>query len=248
VGHSLAADHGPTLEAVSAIQYRRLTRLESGSRNGERNVDVSVTPYQSPSDLSPISSGSTGGGGGGGGIPANAEVPQLLMTLQATPDFAPDPTAGSGGGASGSATPVTDDFSIDLASLREGEDGMINASATAVDGYTTLNSLFQSVKDTVFGQDATVTKPEPASTGGNHTTFSNVTSADPIQSAALAFANGQNGQPGMNDVQAYALQQVGNAMAMVGEFIAMLNATGWSYAQADASSTLPSAESSSSSS
>lgn len=208
---------------------------------------MGVTPYQSPSDLNPVTSSSTGSSGGGGSsIPSNAEVPQLLITLQSAPDFAPDPAGGSS--TSGSATPVTDDYSIDLGSLREGEDGMINASSAVIDGYNTLNSLFQNVKDTVFGQEAMVTKTVPSSTGGDHTTFSQEQSADPIQSAAVTFANGQNGQPGMNDIQAYALQQVGNAMAMVGEFIAMLNAAGWSYAQADASSTLPSTQAPSSSS
>jgi hypothetical protein len=62
---------------------------------------------------------------------------------------------------------------------------------------------------------------------------------DPIDTTAQQFANGQPGQPGMNDEEAYALQQIGNAMALIGEFIAMMNAAGSSYAQADKSSALP---------
>jgi hypothetical protein len=206
---------------------------------------VSVTPYQSPSDPNPITPSSSNSGGGGS-IPSNAEVPQLFITVATAPDITPDPTGGSSSTTT-PTTPVTADFTIDLGSLREGEDGMINASSEIIDGYNMINLLFQGVKDTVFGQNATDTSQQTYDPTGDQDS-STTTVADPIQAAATAFANGQNGQPGINDIQAYALQQVANAMAMVGEYIAMLNAAGWSYAQADASSTLPSTQASSSSS
>jgi hypothetical protein len=73
---------------------------------------------------------------------------------------------------------------------------MLSASSVVVDAYENLKQQFESVKDTVFGQQAQTS-------------------------------------------------QIGNAMALVGEFIALMNASGVNYAETDANSALPSADASS---
>ena len=219
-------------------------------------MSTNVTPYTSPNDPSPFvpsgSSSGSSGSGSGSSIPSNAPVPDLAIVVGAPPDFAPDLGAGSGSGSgssSSSAPPVTDDFAIDLAGLRGAESSLIGASSSIVDAYTQLKALFESGKDTVFGQTATTTGAQHTGGDGDGANVNNgeseptivtQTNADPIQSSAVAFANGSDGNPGMNDVEAYVLQQVGNAMGLLGQFLAMMNGAGWSYAQADASSMLPS--------
>jgi hypothetical protein len=211
---------------------------------------VSVQPYTSPEAPPPSTSTSTSGSNSVS-IPSNAAVPDLAMVWGAAPSYAP---SGSGGSNSnGPAAPTADDLSIDLGSLRDGENQMLSASSVVVDAYENLKQQFESVKDTVFGQQAQDTGigvapgDAQATAGGadGEASYGQQTTPDPIQSAAVAFANGQNGQPGMNDIQAYALQQIGDAMALVGEFVALMNAAGVNYAETDANSALPSADASS---
>lgn len=201
---------------------------------------MTVQPYQSPQDPHPFNPNDTSGGGGGGGgtIPKGSQVPDLAMVFVTAPDFTPDPGAGSGSSSTPQA-PVSD-FSIDLGSLRTGETAMLQASSAIVSAYENLKSLFESDKDTVFGQQATDTTPLHGDDEfGNASDVGSTTSPDPIQAAAQAFADGQNGGPGMNDIEAYTLQQVANAMGLLGQFMAMMNAAGYSYSQADASAVVP---------
>lgn len=196
---------------------------------------MTVQPYTSPNDPSPFDPNASGGGGGN--IPAGAAVPDLAMVWATPPDFTPESDAGSGN--SNTPPPPAADLSIDLGSLRDAEQAMLDSSRAIVDSFEALKSLYQSGKDTVFGQQATYT--QTTYTGGYNgaDSYTTTTNPDPIDSTAQQFANGQPGQPGMNDVEAYVLQQIGNAMALIGEFIAMMNAGGSSYAQADKSSALP---------
>lgn len=214
-------------------------------------MSTTINPYDSPNDPSPFNANAPSSGSGGAAIPSNSEVPDLAMVVTSPPDFAPDPTAGGGGQGGGDGvdgTPVLPDFTIDLAGLRGAESSMINASSAIVSSYMDLKTLFESVKDTVFGQQATVASEQHSGGSGARDQpgdpgesgpFVTQTSKDPIADSANSFANGSDGQPGMNDVQAYVLQQVGNAMGLLGQFMAMLNAAGWSYAQSDVTSKLP---------
>ena len=202
---------------------------------------MNVTPYTSPNDPTPFNPNASGGGNGGN-VPVNAPVPDLAVVWTTPPDFTPQPDGGSSSGNSNSPTTPATDLSIDLGSLRGAEQAMLDASRTIVDSYESLKSLFQSGKDTVFGQQATYTQTSYTGGGDGESTYNTTTNPDPIQASAQQFANGQpwpGGQPGMNDVEAYALQQIGNAMALIGEFIVLMNAAGSSYAQADKSSTMP---------
>jgi hypothetical protein len=203
-------------------------------------TDMTVQPYTSP-EAPPLDL--SGSGSGNVTIPANAPVPDLAVVWGTAPSYQPSDSGSANG--NGPTAPTAGDLAIDLGSLRDGESQMLSASSSVVDAYENLKQLFQSVKDTVFGQNAQTTQQVVSGSGDGYTTWSTQTTPDPIQPAAQAFANGQNGQPGMNDVQAYALQQIGNAMALVGEFIALMNASGVNYAQTDESSALPPADQSS---
>lgn len=193
---------------------------------------MSVQPYTSPEAPPPNSSS----GSSGPPVPSNAEVPDLSMVWSIAPGF-PWGNSDSSGAGSSSTPPAAPDLSIDLGSLLDAENAMLSASSTVVSAYESLKQLFESGKDTVFGQ--TAVNHQTVATGNAGHSVSSTSTPDGIQPLAQAFANGQNGQPGMNDVEAYALQQIGNAMAMVGEFIALMNSAGSTYADADASSAVP---------
>lgn len=62
---------------------------------------------------------------------------------------------------------------------------------------------------------------------------------DFIAPTAQAFADGSNGQPGINAAQEQVLQSVGNVMAMVGEFVAAMSDAGEAYGIADVNSNFP---------
>lgn len=222
---------------------------------------MSIQPYTSPNDPSPITAGSTSPGGTPGAtIPVGSAVPDLLMDYTTAPDFAPDQQQQPGTGTPPPALPPVDDLSIDLGSLRDAENAMLTASANIVTSYTSLKTSFEGDKDTIFGQAAAMTILAPESLSnpvtGTLTKTANdtqpgpngqparamMTVPDPIQGTAKAFANGQDGTPGMNDIEAFALQTVGNAMGLLGVFMAMMNAAGYAYTQADASSFLPQAQ------
>jgi hypothetical protein len=198
---------------------------------------VSVQPYTSPEAPAP---NTNDGNSSGPPIPANAPVPDLAMAW--TPTTAPPfISAGTGGGSGSSSSDVTPspDFSIDLEGLGDAQNQMLNASSTVVNAYEALKQQFESVQSTVFGQQAQTTTQSSSDSSSGYDSWNTTTSPDSIQQAAQTFANGQNGQPGMNDIQAYALEQIGNAMAAVGQFIVLMNTAGISYATADTNSALP---------
>jgi hypothetical protein len=198
---------------------------------------MSVQPYTSQ-DAPPQDNGG-GGSSGGSAIPSNSPVPDLAMVWLTAPQYVAQISSGSGPKSTVTGAP---DLSIDLGSLNLAENEMLAASSIIVHAYQALKQQFQSEMDTVFGQSAQeTTESETASgSGAGSTNWTTTTSSDDvIQPMAAAFANGQNGQPGMNAVQEFGLQQIGNAMALVGEFIALMNASGNSYATTDANSVVP---------
>ena len=222
----------------------------------------SVQPYVSPFDPNPVSPNSSSTPGPASGpslgnpdnIPQNVAVPGLAVAWTGLPPFvpAPAPPAPASGGPPQTINPA-EDMRVDLAELRAAEQTMLDAAAPIVDAYNNLRTLFESVKDTVFGQQATMTTTTPPTsgsvTGGGTDIFNTPTTStgpDPvIQALANAFANGtpaangQPAQPGINDVQAYNLLQIANAMALLGQFIAAMNKAGVAYANADAYSAFP---------
>lgn len=199
-----------------------------------------VTPYDSPSDPYPFNPNASSSGSSTS-LPSDLEDPTLTMYWTSAPDFTPTAPA-PGGGVNDGATVNPNEhqaLSVQLGSLRGAENGMLAASSQIVDAYTALKNLFQADEDWVYGQQAEVT--QMVNGGNQYDTWSEQTVGDPINQTAVKFANGDGtaADPGINAVQEYALQVIGNVMGTVGEFIAAINAAGAAYAQADSSSELP---------
>jgi hypothetical protein len=203
---------------------------------------ANVTPYTSANDPKPYDPNATASSSSST-LPSNLADPTLSMYWTSAPDFAMDSSTSASGGQS-QATPGTHSaLSVQLGTLRAAENGLLGASSAIVDGYTSLKSLFEADKDWVFGQHATVTTMTNG--GGYYDTWSQETKSDPIAATALQFANGDGtaANPGMNAVQEYALQVIGNVMGTVGEFIVAINNAGAAYAEADSKSVMPSSTS-----
>jgi hypothetical protein len=206
---------------------------------------VTVTPYTGPEDpVGPDGSIAGAGSGGNASIPANAQIPDLTVIWDKVPDIVPS-ASGSGSGSQKNDSPkppVSKDFSVDLGGIRALEGVLLDASREMVAEFDLLKGLFLNRRDTVFGQQAVDVQMQENGSPAGDDTWSQVTSPDPIQQAAQQFADGTNGQPGMNDMQAYLLQQIGDAMSMVGQYIAVLSMAANAYAQADFNSVLPPVE------
>jgi hypothetical protein len=205
---------------------------------------LAVSPYTSPyaPPLSVLEGNSSGSDQTP--IPKDPAVPELKVIYGTAPPFVPS-GSGSSGSDSGSTPPSASTTKIDSGTLMTAQNNMLASCEDIVNGYEQVKGDFEGVKDTVFGQQATYsdTLPTPSQggIGGSPSSdgFMLFTWSDPIQQNAQDFANGTGGQPGMNDLQAFALQQIGNAMALVGEFLALMNQAGSKYASADESSFAP---------
>lgn len=171
-------------------------------------------------------------------------LPELAMAWTSAPNIIPqaESPGGSGGSGGGSADAAPHaDLLIDLGSLRAGEQSILSSSSTTVDQYEQTKSLFLADKDWVYGQQAT--RQAAVDVGFNNSggtqNLQLQTVPDFIAPTAQAFADGSNGQPGINAAQEQVLQSVGNVMAMVGEFVAAMNDAGEAYGIADVNSNFP---------
>ena len=64
-------------------------------------------------------------------------------------------------------------------------------------------------------------------------------SAGPIQTRAKAFADGSDGDPDINEIQAEVLRGIANSPALLGEFIARLHNAGQAHASTAFASDFP---------
>lgn len=119
---------------------------------------------------------------------------------------------------------------------------MLSASGEMVAEFDLLKGLFLNRRDTVFGQQTVDVQMQETGSSAGDDTWNQVTTPDPMQQSAQQFADGTNGQPGMNDMQAYLLQQIGDAMSAVGQYLAVLMMAADGYAQADFNSVVPPVE------
>jgi hypothetical protein len=198
-----------------------------------------VQPYTSPHDPSPITP-NTPPPSNPQPLPSNLSDPELSMYWTTAPDFSPQANP-SGSGSSPSVVVDHASIAVDLGSLRSTENGLLSASSVIVGAYENLKALYQADASWVYGQDANDTAETYTGGYNGADSWTTLTTADPIQQKAVAFANGDGSaaNPGINAVQQYALQAIGNAMGLLGEFIVAINNAGATYAQADESSKLP---------
>jgi hypothetical protein len=133
------------------------------------------------------------------------------------------------------------DMHIGLSSIHSAESDMIESSTTIVNQYEKTKALFLADKDWAYGQlaEALTSMPSVSGTGASFPGDKTSVSADPIQKQARAFADGSDGNPGINEIQAQVLRSVADTMALLGEFIVCLNNAGKAYASADFASIFP---------
>lgn len=205
---------------------------------------MTVTPYTGPEDpVGPNGDIAGSGSGSGSTPPANAQIPDLTMLWDSVPDIVPTAASGSGSGKSSTPKePVSKDFSVDLGGIRALAGAVLSASGEMVAEFDLLKGLFLNRRDTVFGQQTVDVQMQETGSSAGDDTWNQVTTPDPMQQSAQQFADGTNGQPGMNDMQAYLLQQIGDAMSAVGQYLAVLMMAADGYAQADFNSVVPPVE------
>jgi len=168
-------------------------------------------------------------------------VPQLAVPApwnSNPPSFNDDPPASpAGGGEPPKDIPPTWEFKVDLGGLRGCMNTLLAQVQPAVNSYQALRDLVFRDKDSVFGQNATVTtthEPSAASqVSGGPTQPYNTEDPSPIQNSAREFA------ASINPAQEKVLQQTANALELVGRFIAGLDRAGQSYGAADRKTEFP---------
>ncbi|MFD6420366.1 hypothetical protein [Streptomyces sp. NPDC060198] len=186
----------------------------------------------------------TGEDSGGESAPVAAtQMPSLAMIWGDAPPITanqgPETPSGQGGGATGGSHPQ---LTVDLGSVRESVQGLLNSSRTAVDQYMVMKQRVETAVagGTVFGQNA---QRKVDNTQFNF--FTGQWSWDndgpslepdkPLQEAALKFAAQMN--PAMTQV----MRECADALELAGQFIVLLDRAGTAYAHADYASVFPDA-------
>jgi hypothetical protein len=189
--------------------------------------------------------------GGGDGTPnpnAGADLSRLVPHVQVAwstpPTFNQDPpdmTPPDGDGDKDKDVPACGPIQVDLGTLRTAEQSMLAASQIAVTDYEALRTKVMSLKDTVFGQTATVVQVTGGADGVSGNSYNGAgagvrqesTVASPVQEAAKKFADN------INPAQETVLWQVANTIEIVGKYIAAVNWSGQAYGHADRKSVFP---------
>jgi hypothetical protein len=135
-------------------------------------------------------------------------------------------------------------FAIDLGTVADEVKYMLSTSRGLVSEYEELKAKVKATEGDVFGQHAITSSRTDKETGAY---------MPPNQGANAAndFIHGDKHFPTdfadkakefatqMNPVQEKALQQIGMALELVGEYIAMVNVAGQTYGKSDRKSKFP---------
>lgn len=119
---------------------------------------------------------------------------------------------------------------------------MLNRARGLVTQYESLRSKVLASEGTVFGQNAMLPGKAPATfINGNGGTGSWSSNSDASQQPSpTVFAKpAQQFADQMNPVQEKALQSIGAALELVGEYIALVNHSGQVYSATDRKSLFP---------
>jgi len=165
-----------------------------------------------------------------------ASDPQLIMLWTAPPDLTGKEMQGSGPPSS-TMPPMSDPFTVDLASLQAAQQTMLGAGTEVVTAYNPVEqATTQAVLgNTVFGQQATFNTLEPL-TQGPHRPTSEPDYHVPdtaLQGPAQQYAAKMN--PEMTRV----LRALADGMQIAGTYIAMINKAGNIYTASDKNSKVP---------
>ena len=165
-------------------------------------------------------------------------APSLSMAYTQSPDIVPTAMSGSPSGDSPDPAAIVQldpAFSIDLAELRSVEQSILNDTANVVDKYQQMynlvtNAMFSS---SFWGQNVgyVLNVHEDVKGGNGHVPKEVV--YDVLDKEGIAQANSMNPQMQL------LLQQIGDAIELVGKYTALLNNAGQLYAYADSKSAFP---------
>lgn len=154
--------------------------------------------------------------------------PTLAMVFTQAPDLVPTPqlTPPSSSGSAGTVD-LSYEVDVQLADLRSTEQTCLTETSALVDAYNSLKGTVTSAVNsaTIFGQnvgDPGGKDPRVADLGGDGPTASQYNS------------EGQDFATSMNSQMEQLLQQSGNAIELLGQFVSMLNVAGQMYAETDA--------------
>jgi hypothetical protein len=188
---------------------------------------------------------------GGGGQPdpdagkdLSYLVPHLQIVWSGPPTFNADPPNVGDGGDGGDGdkdVPPCGPIQVNLATVRGAEQRMLGCGQNMVFDYEFLRGQVMALKDTVFGQNATVTQVTGGQSGvsGNSYNGSGAGTRDeeivpsPIREGANKFASE------INPAQEKVLWQIANTVELLGQYIAAVNRAGQTYGRADRLSTFP---------
>ena len=155
-------------------------------------------------------------------------LPSLDMAFTQAPDLVPTAQLLPPSSSSPSSPDLSFSTDVQLADLRSTEQTCLHETSALVDAYNSLKTTVTSAVNstTLFGQNvgsAGIYNPRIVALGGGPTpTYSQYNS------------EGQNFAASMNSQMEQALQQAGNAIELLGQFVAMLNVAGQMYAETDA--------------
>lgn len=158
-------------------------------------------------------------------------VPTVGVAWNIPPSYnlrPPDQKSDGGSPVDTQDIPSTPPIRADLPGMRSAETAILSSARTAVEQYQRLRDHVLSVQDTVFGQKATDWEKDPTYYA---TSVNEVPS--PIRGVAGEFA------ASMNPTMEKALHFFATTLELVGEYVALINTSGQTYAQLDRDSRFP---------
>ena len=188
-------------------------------------------------------------GGGAGNTDPDAGkdlgylVPHLQVDWSTPPSFNQDPADEGGSRDSGTPddVPPCGPIQVNLGTVRSAEQRMLGSARTVVSEYEALRNKVMSVKDTVFGQQATVETFTGGQGGFDGNSYNGAgagvrheqTVPSPLHDAAMQYA------ASINPAQEKVLWQIANMVEVVGQYLAGVNRAGQTYGHADRLSMFP---------
>jgi hypothetical protein len=165
------------------------------------------------------------------------QVPQLAVPApwnSNPPSFNEDPP-GEQGAAATDPTPECPPISLSLTSMRSGMSTIISEVTSGVSQYQDLRNAVWNKKDNVFGQNAIQEDdtPSAASVVSGAPAPQHHEGPSPVQKSAKDFA------ASINPAQEKVLEQIANALEVVGMFAAGIDRSGQAYGSADRKAKFP---------
>jgi hypothetical protein len=177
----------------------------------------------------------------------NYLVPHVSVIWDTPPSFNLEPPPDdSTAGVPVKPSDLTGSFSVDLASMRTGEQSMLSSLRTDTNQYESLRSAVESAvsNPTTFGPAYADPNYQPyqkiQNTGKEQYGANIKPTGDPNATEINQIAEmGQQFAAAINPAQEKVLKSIGDVLELAGTFVAMINKSGQSYSQTDRSAKFP---------